>query len=304
MHVLEPNNFDYSQIISSIPEDAAPAWSASESYAKDDKVRVDMYLYSSLQDSNSGHEPPSSLSGLDAYWRRLGPTNRGAMFDEHLYTQTVAPEGTTQFSVSVPWSRGTSAFAILNISETSVIHAVVKSLDGTILWDNTYDLLEGVDNWWDYYAGFWDYRSEFVEESSTPLISGTLTVTFTGGNPSIGHMIVGSTWEPGATLYDVTAEIKDYSVYNTDEFGNLTVIQRNFVKIFSGTLYLHPARADATFRKFIQSRAKLCLWIGDNRTTNEGGHEALNCLGYFKSAPLVFSGPNECRYNLKIEGII
>lgn len=44
--------------------------------------------------------------------------------------------------------------------------------------------------------------------------------------------------------------------------------------------------------------------MGDNRTTAEGGHEALNVAGYFKSCPLVFAGPNECQYNLQIEGII
>lgn len=304
MNVLEPNILAYDAITSSIPEDSAQVWSASETYAKDDVVRLGMYLYTSLQASNAGHSPPETLSGIDAWWKRNGVTNRGAMFDDHLYTQTIAPEGTTEITVSVPWDRGTSGFALLNVDGTQSIHATVTADDAQVVFDVTYDMIDGVDNWWDYYAGAWDYKAELVDLSSTPLVAGTLTVTLTGGRPAVGHMMVGTTWEPGATLYGATAEIKDYSVYNTNDFGELTVIQRNFVKLFNGELYLHPARADATFRRFINARAKFCLWMGDNRTTAEGGHEALNVAGYFKSCPLVFAGPNECQYNLQIEGII
>jgi hypothetical protein len=303
MQVLEPNDIAYSAVASSIAEDSTAAWAASTTYAKGASVRVGLYLYTSLQDSNTGHNPPDTMYGTSAYWRRTGATNRGAMFDDHLYTQSVAGAG-ENLVVSLPWELGTSGFAILNIDGVQEVRAAIVDENSATLMDKTYDMIEGVDNWWDYYAGAWDYKAELVELASTPLIAGTITITLSGGQPAVGHMLVGKTWEPGATLYDATAEVKDYSVYDTDDFGEISVIKRNFVKVFNGNLYLHPMRADATFRRFIKARAKSCLWMCDNRTTDEGGHESLNCFGYFKSCPLTFKGPNQCEYNLQIEGII
>lgn len=304
MDVLEPNTILYEAVTSSVPEDSAKVWSASQAFVKNDIVRSGMYLYTSLQDSNTGHSPPETLSGMDAWWKRNGVTNRGAMFDDHLYSQTIAPKDVTEMTVSVPWERGTSGFALLNVDGTQSIRATVTDDEAHVVFDASYDMIDGADDWWAYYSGAWDYKAEVVVLSSTPLVSGTLTVVLTGGRPAVGHMMVGITWNTGATLYGATAEIKDYSVYNTNDFGELTVIQRNFVKLFNGELYLSPQRADATFRRFINSRAKFCLWMGDNRTTTEDGHEALNVAGYFKSCPLVFSGPNQCQYNIQIEGII
>lgn len=303
MQVLEPNDIAYSAITSSIAEDTSPVFAATTTYAKNAVARVGIYLYVSLQDSNTGHNPPDTTSGTAAWWRKKGPTNRGAMFDEHLYSQSVSEVG-VDLVVSAPWELGTSGFALLNIDGVQFAKVAIVGDNNAALMSKTYDMIDGVDNWWDYYAGEWDYKAELVELASTPLIAGKITVTLSGGQPAIGHMLVGKTWEPGATLYGATAEIKDYSVYDTNDFGEIAVVKRNFIKAFNGILYLHPRRADATFRRFIKARAKSCLWMCDNRTTDDGGLEFLNCFGFFKSCPLTVKGTNECEYNLQIEGVI
>lgn len=303
MEVLEPNTIKYDDITSTIEEDSAVVWSASTTYTKNTKVRVGTTLYESLQDSNTGHNPPETMYGTSAWWRSLGPTNRAAMFDDHLYTQSVAPENTS-LVVSMPWELGTSGFAMLNITGCATVDVSILTGDGTTVFTGSYDMIWGCDNMWDYYAYLLDMRTEIVDTASTPQVSGTATMTFVGAKVGVGHVMVGKTWTPGATLHDVTVEIKDYSVYNTDSFGNTTTIKRNFAKLFNGTLNLRPNLADSTFRRFIEARAKPCLWMGDNRTTAEGGFESLNCFGYFKSCPLTFKGPNQCQYNLQIEGLI
>ena len=304
MKVIEPNTIDYTSITSSIPEDSAAVWDSATTYAADAVVRIGMYLYKSLQASNTGHNPPQTLSGLDAWWRRTGPTNKAAMFDDKLYTKSIAPVGVGTLTVTVPWTRTTSSFAILAMEDVSSVSIEIKNTAGTVFFSKTYGMVYGVKNWWQYYSGSFTRKTEIVGVASTPMITGTITATFTGGRPEVGHFMTGRPWEIGATLYGVTPEIVDYSQYSVDDFGETTIVKRAFAKRYSGELYLHPSQADSTFNRLVLLRGKPCLWIGDNRTTSEGGFECLNAFGYFKRAPLAFKGPNEAQYSIEIEGMI
>lgn len=304
MIILEPNDIDYSTIVSSIPEDSAEEWSSSKTYTKDATVRYGIYLYTSLQDSNINHKPSATLSGLDAWWKRTTVTNRGAVFDSALYTQSVAPEGVNEITISIPWERGTTGFGLLNMSGVTNVNVKVKDALDTIVYNQDFNLLDGVDNWWDYYAGLWDYKSDLSELASTPLVSGTFTATLTGGEPAIGHIMVGETWTLGKSLRNATAEIKDFSVYNTDDFGNTTVIQRSFAKTYNIEVNLELSKADSTFKRLTNIRAKSCLWIGDDLSLSEGGLDFLIAFGYFKRAPLTAQSASSATYNLEIEGLI
>lgn len=304
MMILEPHNIDYSTVVSSIPEDTAEVWTSTKTYAKEAIVRYGIYLYTSLQDSNTNHQPSTTLSGLDAWWKRTTVTNRGAAFDAALYTQSVAPEGTTEITISFPWARGATGFGLLNM--TGVTNVNIKVVDGssTIVYNQDFNLLDGVDNWWDYYAGLWDYKSDLTEFTSIPLVSGTFTATLTGGEPAIGHIMVGETWTLGKSLRNATAEIKDFSVYNTDDFGNTTVIQRSFAKTYNIEVSLDLSKADSTFKRLTNIRAKSCLWRGDDVSLSDGGLDFLIAFGYFKRAPLTAQSASTATYNLEIEGLI
>nr|DAR59379.1 MAG TPA: hypothetical protein [Caudoviricetes sp.] len=302
MYVIIPHAIDYAEVQSSIPEDETPEWSAEATYAKDVSARVGYNIYTSLADSNKGNDPTKTFSGLSAKWKKSGVSNRGAIFDEFVHTQSVAPEN-TPLEVSVPWSRATG-FAVLNISGAASMSVSIQNADAEVVGQKTYDLLDGVDNWYDYFTYRFSFLRDVVDMDLGGFMSGTLTVTLTGSRPAMGCLVVGDLEEPGATLYGCTAELINYSSIETNTFGVTEIVERVSAKRYDCELYLHPRRADAVFALFDDLRARPCVWIGDNRPTDQGGHAYLTAFGLYRKAALSAEGPNQCKYNMEITGLI
>ena len=302
MRIIIPQNFDYDDIESSIPEGDEPLWDSATTYAKGDVVRIGYSLFTSIADNNSGNNPEKTSSGTYARWAKSGVTNRGALFDNYLYTQSVAEEQ-TPLSVTVPWVRSTG-FALFNITGAVNLTMEVRNSADEIVASKKYNLLYGVDNWYDYFAYNFSFIRDLTDFDFGGFMNGKATFTLRGSQPAAGHLVIGDLHEPGATLYGATAELINYSNIETNEFGVTDIVERVSAKRYDCQLYLHPRRADSIFDLFDQLRAKPCVWIGDNRTSDEGGHASLTVFGLYKSASLTFDGPNECVYDMEITGFV
>lgn len=302
MYIIIPDELDYSAIESSIPEGEEPAWNAETSYAKDAVVRVGMELYTSLITGNKGNDPVKTFSGTSAKWAKSGVTNRGAMFDSQVNTQSIS-EPETPLVVTVPWIRATG-FSLLNLSGAMAARVQIAASDGAIVSEKTYDLMEGADNWYDYFTYNFSFKRDLTDLDIGGFLSGKATFTLEGSRPAVGHLAVGTLHEPGATLQGVEAELVNYSTIETNDFGVTSIVERASAKRYDCELYLHPGRADAVFDLFNDVRAKPCVWIGDNRPTDEGGHACLTAFAIYRSASLAFEGPNQNTYKLEILGLI
>ena len=144
MKLIEPQAIRL--LSSTVPENDAPAWSAGTAYQIGDSVIHEHKVYKAVADS-TGKQPDQHSEGTDAFWRLMGPTNRYAMLDQYVSTQTVAAEDVMTFAVT--FNRCT-AFALLNFKATS-IRAVVRDGDGLVMYDRTVSTLKDVDGYWNYY---------------------------------------------------------------------------------------------------------------------------------------------------------
>ncbi|WP_298034449.1 hypothetical protein [uncultured Desulfovibrio sp.] len=302
MYIIIPHQIDYAAAVSSIPEDETAPWESTKNYAKDDKVRVGFCIYTSLAGSNAGNDPTRTFSGLGAKWKKSGTTNRGAMFDEFVHTQSIAPEG-TPMEVTVPWDRATG-LALLNISGATTIIIRIKNADGQEVAAKVHDLLDGVDNWYDYFAYNFSHVRDVVDMNIGGFMSGTLTIILTGSRPAVGHLVVGDMHEPGATLQGVTAELINYSRIETNDFGVTEIVERASARRYDCKLILPLARADSVFALFDELRARPCVWIGDNLPTDKGGQAFLTAFGLYRKASLRDEGPRHCIYDMEITGVI
>ena len=241
MKVIEPQAVRL--LSSSVPEDDAPAWATEAAYGVGDSVVYGHEVYKAVG-ASTGKQPDLHCEGTDAVWRLMGPTNRYAMLDQYVSTQTVAPADAETLTFTVSFNRCT-AFALLNFKATS-IRAVVKDGDGLVMYDNTVNTLKDVDGYWEYY-----FRplERVVDQAVTniPLSPvATLEVTLTQkGGPALGHVVAGQAWPLGLTLYNTQCSIRDYSRKDTDEFGNTRLVKRANAKRTSLPLYLHPSRLEA-----------------------------------------------------------
>ena len=302
MKVVIPNTLEI--VSSSITESDAqdgPLWSASTTYALGALVRKNHKRYASLADSNTGNDPAASSPSISAKWRYLGATNLYACIDDFVDTQTVAAEGATSLTLTVPFNRAT-AFGLLNVNAAAV-SVLIKDDQDDVYYTADYNMVADLTSFSAYQYCFYPIRAahEIVATDVPMPILGSMRVTLTGNAPAIGHIVAGRTHYIGETEYKASVGELDYSTKKTDEFGVTTFIRRSYASRMSLPIYLHPSELDAVGRVMRDVRATPCLWIGDNR---DNGHAALTVYGWKEDYRSVFSGPNQIEMSLEIQGLI
>ena len=300
MKVIDPSKLTLLQ--SSIPEDDAPYWDDNVVYIKTDRVVDEHIVYEAL--AESVNKPPAkNCTGTEALWRTIGVTNAWACVDDKISTQTVAPEGAKVITVTVPFHRCTG-FALLNFRASSV-RAVVTDADGEVLYDVITFTLKDVRNWWGYYYMPLEYQVDLVVTEVPVSPRATLTVTLTHeSGPRLGHVVAGSVWQLGATLYSAQASLRDYSRKAVNDFGEVELVKRATARRTSLPLYVHPDDIDAVYERLSRLAGRTALWIGDNVDSGAGGHQHLTVYGWMESFRSVCAGPNEISMALDIQGLI
>lgn len=116
LRLLRPASIDDAVLTSSnVPENDYPAWSASATYALGARVILSAThrIYESAANGNVGNDP----TGSAGQWIDIGPTNRWAMFDEALGSQT---ERAGSIVVSLDPVDPIDAVALLDVTAVSV----------------------------------------------------------------------------------------------------------------------------------------------------------------------------------------
>ena len=309
MKIVIPNAIDL--VSSTVPENDEAAWVQGQSYGEGAKVLRQHYIYESLSTSNTS-DPLSASSGISAKWRKLRASNRWAMFDDAISTQTVAGTGTDELTVTVRFDYST-CFALLNIVGESITASIKDDGAAEPYWTRTLNLVSDVDNEFDYEFLPISYVDTVVNDFSDAVfddvpvcINGTLTVTIhkTGGGAAAGHMIVGLSRQPGATLYGVKSSSRTFSKIIEDDYGNTTLIKGRVAKTFEGNIIVKPGEADKVQRLLDSIDATPTLFIGDNRDSLNGGHQSLTLYGLMKTYDMGYDEPNRNNLAVTIYGMV
>lgn len=302
MKVIKPNAVNIRS--SNVPADSTPCWSSAKTYAEGDMVQHDNRLYMSLKSSNLGKQPVAYFEGLEAWWRDLGATNLWRMFDESLGTQTqVTNEGQVNMILELDFVRA-SSFALLNITGHSVHAEVFDGDEETPYWAKDYGLIKPHHGWWNWLFGDRSSIRDIVATDIPAVRFGRLRLTISGVNRvGVGHFTHGMQTEVGATLYGVSASMRSYSKKDTDEYGNTRLIKRRSAKRFTGELLFSNTESDAVYSLLADLDSVLALWIGDNRDSTAGGHQALTVFGWLEEFNESFPGPNHTELSITIQGL-
>ena len=101
---------------STVPENDARR-GADTAYEIGDSVILRHRVYKAVARQHAGQQPDQhSGRRTDAAWRLMGPTNRYAMLDQYVSTQTVAAEDVMTFTVTF----NRCSVALLNFKATSI----------------------------------------------------------------------------------------------------------------------------------------------------------------------------------------
>lgn len=293
MKVVKPVSIGLDQLVSSsVLEDEYPAYNAGTNYAVGLRVIYDHKVYESVQAPNTGHQP-----GTDAtFWAEIGPTNRWAMFDSEISSQTSASDAITTV-IKPGYVTAVALFGLVgsNVSVTvkdglggTVVYTKEKSLDGSI-----------VEDWYAYFFEPIDQLEEVVLSDLPPYSNAHITVSITGGQVKCGILAAGNVYELGGTERGASAGIIDYSRKDTDANGKTTFVKRRYSKRMSARLFVENSSLNKLQRILASLRATPCVWIG----TDAPGYQPLTVFGFYRDFSIDVAYATRSYCNLEIEGL-
>jgi len=216
-----------------MPEDSAPVWDAGATYIAGDRVYLPAThrVYESVKDGNTGKDPSQvvnqyNASGAPTWWIDIGPTNRYAMFDGLVSTQTSAPSPLT-----VTLTPGSfNGFALFGLDADSYSIEIRDMPGGEIYYAETDVPLEGSApaDYYEYFFERFKPRRQFIRAGLDPYADAELTITFYkgSGDVKVGMFAIGDLRPVGIPQRDASVEPQDFSYVKQDAFGNTTVQKR------------------------------------------------------------------------------
>ncbi len=298
MKVLSPTVVtDDILVSSSIPETDYDAWSAATSYELGDRViRTTTHkVYACLVAGVDATTPEESVLLDTPHWVEKSPTNRWAMFDSQVSTESTA----TSEIVIVLEPGIIDALAVVNVAATSVTVEVEAESETVYSAEKNLDLTE-ISDWYEYFFRGFTLSSLAVFRDIPPYASGVVTVTISGtGIVSAGAVLIGREYEIGDTRWDPVLEIVDYSKKTTDEYGTTTLVVRQWAKKGEFSLLLENNRISSVFGLMSALRATPSLWI----TSDDIRMEPFTIFGWYASFSITIPYPNHSLCTLQIQGL-
>ena len=296
MKVVKPIIITAAMLVSSTATETNAEYVAATAYALNARVTLASTgrTYECIKDPSTGNPPASS----PLYWFDRGPSNKLAMFDDKLNTQTSAIGLLTTvikpgYANSLPLfglEGSTATVTARNGVAGELVYSKVKSLDGSVI------------------TSLFEYLYEpFVQLTEMVLTDlptyGDLHITTTITGPATvkcGFLSAGMVYDLGETNYGVTIDIIDYSRKDTTAAGVTSLIVGAFSQRLSALVTVDNQRFAKVVRLLETLRATPCAWIGTSVT----GFEPLSVFGFYRSAPLTVDNHRNSSLNLDVEGLV
>lgn len=297
MKVIRPIQITPDKILSSTATEIYANWSSTTTYNLGDKVIYSNRTYESLIASNLNKQPDTNPNS----WLDVGPSNKTAMFDNQVNTQTTA---TTSFTTIFQPGSAFNSVSFLNLKGLSVSLVVKDGPAGNTVYSKTVSL-DGtvIEDWYAYFFEDFDVRTEVIFSNIPPYVSGVIEVTITaatGAEVAIGSAAVGTLIDIGLTQYGLGYGIRDYSVKETDEFGNTKFVERAFSKRMSPNIFVKNNRLNYVAKTLEKLRATPAVFIA----TEDSRFEGTIVFGFLKDWNIEISYPEHSMLSAEIEGLI
>ncbi len=278
--IVKPVEITPAMLVSTnVPETDYTEWSAGTTYDLGTRVRVTSLhkVYQSAAAGNIGHDPATSTD----QWIEVGPTNRWKCLDTSNSTQTV--QGTS-ISYRISPGQGVNALAVLNLvggltGRVRVIHPTLGTL-----YDTTHELSSLADeaSYWSWCFGERTTPPQLIDLGLPGIPGCDVLLDITGTTAlAMGVLLVGEQREIGeGVVQGASAELRDYSKYIENDFGDIVLKQGQFAKDVRFKVAILREHTDDAFEYLVTLRATPCLFIASK------GLRLLTALGFIQNVPV------------------
>jgi hypothetical protein len=253
-------------------------------------------VHTSRRGVNLNKDPTDQTNNADE-WLELGSTNRWKMFDQSISAPTTNAD---EIEVVLQQSERVNSVAVLNVSAAQVQVVMTDPTDG-VVYDETVSLVSdsGIQDWYAYFFEPIVRLSDQVFTDLPPYAAATLTVTLTdtGSTVSCGELVAGLSREIGGTNYGAELGIQDYSVKTRDDFGNFTILEREYSRRGVFSLWLDAGFTDELFELLSSYRATPIVYIGSDDLRSS------IIFGFFKDFNVELAYPSITLCSIEIEGL-
>lgn len=214
-------------------EDSNALWNVGSTYGIGQRVYMASThrVYESAKDGNTGKIPTDitnqvNAAGVATWWTDVGPTNKYAMFDGLVSSQTVAASPMVITLAPGPFN----GFAIFGADADTFAVQVVDGPGGNVIYNEPETALEGSDptDYYDYFLGRFKPLTQFVRTNLEPYGTAQIKLTLSKatGTVKLGMFAIGDMRPSGIPQRDATVEPQDFSVVKRDAFGNTFIKKR------------------------------------------------------------------------------
>jgi hypothetical protein len=192
---------------------------------------------------------------------------------------------------------------LFNVDGSSA-QLIVRNAASTIVYNSTISLADfsAINSYYNYFfSPITQTGAGEVAFLGIPNYSGAsfqLIVNAGSGTATCGEMIIGQQTSLAVTNFGTSVGIKDYSVKNIDDFGNVSIVQRAYSKRADYDVTVETTDVSAFTRFLASIRTTPAVYIGD-----ENRSETI-VLGYYRDFSIVLSGPSISECSLSVEGLI
>ncbi len=254
--------------------------------------------YQSLT-GNTGSYPPNNLTD----WLDLGATNRWALFDNYVSSQT-SNANTIDIALSASKVDRLCFFGL----QAASIQIVVKDSVESVITDETITMGGNTTtSWSEYFFNESYFRDSYIHTLQSLYVNTTIEITITGLDSvaKCGQLILGKATFLGLTEYGVSASIDDYSRKETNDFGETFLSQRAFAKTLDIDLWIdHTPQAiqyDKVYQTLSNIRATPVVFDANNKNSDR---QTFQIFGYYKDFSLIADFAIKSQCTLTIEGLI
>ena len=296
-------------------ESAYSEWDRKTVYAQGDRVKVSYeedgiteldvpQAFISLTDNNQGNYPPNDITNWQSldYWKDLGATNRWAMFDEYVLTQTI-DTNKIEIVISFPNCNGFALFGLYAKSiEWYLYDGDYTNPDNLVVSGSIDNLEEPVSNWYEYFFEEISWKQDVFIGDLPKYANGQLKVII---NPfdivKCGLFTCGKARHFGETLFGSRLGIIDFSKKEVDNKGNATLEQGNFVKEVECDIWIYTKALDIIRKELASVRATPTVFSFNNKNIS---FDSLIVYGFYKDFDILLSNPMYSKCSIRVEGLI